>query len=58
MASFAKLLRNSKFVQLGDFQNKLLIGKVVHRVENDLYVDIGLKFNAVCKEPIKKNPKE
>lgn len=52
MASFAKLLRNSNFVRLGDLSNKLLVGKIVHRVQNDLYVDVGLKFNAVCKAPV------
>lgn len=49
--SFAKLLRHSKFMQLGDFDGRLVVGKVVHRVGDDLYIDFGLKFNAVCKAP-------
>uniref|UniRef100_A0A914HF96 Uncharacterized protein n=1 Tax=Globodera rostochiensis TaxID=31243 RepID=A0A914HF96_GLORO len=53
MASFAKLLRNSSFVRLGDFNGQMLIGRVVHRVNDDLYIDFGLKFNAVCKRPEK-----
>uniref|UniRef100_A0A183CHB5 Regulator of microtubule dynamics protein 1 n=1 Tax=Globodera pallida TaxID=36090 RepID=A0A183CHB5_GLOPA len=31
----------------------MLIGRVVHRVNDDLYIDFGLKFNAVCKRPEK-----
>lgn len=51
MAAFARLLRNSNFVKLGDFRNRQLVGRIVHKVEDDLYVDFGLKFNAVCKSP-------
>lgn len=53
MASFAKLLRTSKFVDLGDFTGRILIGRVMHRVNDDLYIDFGLKFNAICKRPEK-----
>ncbi|CAD6189716.1 unnamed protein product [Caenorhabditis auriculariae] len=49
--SFASLLRHSKFMQLGDFDGRLVTGKIVQRVHDDLYVDFGLKFNAVCKAP-------
>ena len=42
-------MRNSKFVQLGDFDGRLVVGNIVHRVNDDLYIDFGLKFNAVCK---------
>ncbi|KAL3110622.1 hypothetical protein niasHT_016974 [Heterodera trifolii] len=51
MASFAKLLRNSNFVKLGDFNGQILVGRVVHRVNDDLYIDFGLKFNAICRRP-------
>lgn len=51
--SFAKLFRQSKFVELGDMNGRLVRGKVVHRVGKDLYIDFGFKFNAVCKTPIK-----
>ena len=53
MSTFAKMLRYSKFIQLGDFRNRILIGDIVHRVGEDLYVDMGLKFNAVCRAPDK-----
>ncbi|EGT49156.1 hypothetical protein CAEBREN_11280 [Caenorhabditis brenneri] len=49
--SFASLLRNSKFMQLGDFNGRLVVGKIVHRIQDDVYIDFGLKFNAVCKVP-------
>uniref|UniRef100_A0A0N5ABB9 28S ribosomal protein S28, mitochondrial n=1 Tax=Syphacia muris TaxID=451379 RepID=A0A0N5ABB9_9BILA len=53
--SFIHYFRTSKFVQLGDFQNRLVIGRIVQRVADDLYIDLGLKFNTVCKAPIKNN---
>ncbi|CAJ0931231.1 unnamed protein product, partial [Mesorhabditis belari] len=49
--SFPQLLRNSKLMQLGNFDGCLVVGKIVHRVTDDLYIDVGLKFNAVCKAP-------
>ncbi|KAK6759853.1 hypothetical protein RB195_021429 [Necator americanus] len=49
--SFSRMLRKSKFVQLGDFNGRLVTGRIVHRVQDDLYIDFGLKFNAVCKAP-------
>ncbi|CAD5229288.1 unnamed protein product [Bursaphelenchus okinawaensis] len=49
--NFAKLFKNSKFVQLGDYDGRLVSGKIVHRVGNDLYIDFGCKFNTVCKAP-------
>lgn len=51
-STFAKLFRHSNFVRLGDFKNQIVLGKVVHRNEDDLYIDIGLKFNAVCRAPL------
>ncbi|VDK53945.1 unnamed protein product [Anisakis simplex] len=48
-SSFANLLRHSKFMQLGDFDGCIVVGKVVNQVANDIYIDFGLKFNAVCK---------
>uniref|UniRef100_A0A915DCZ0 28S ribosomal protein S28, mitochondrial n=1 Tax=Ditylenchus dipsaci TaxID=166011 RepID=A0A915DCZ0_9BILA len=47
------MLRNSIFVQLGNFEKRLVVGTVVHRIKDDLYIDFGLKFNAVCKIPQK-----
>ncbi|TKR70474.1 hypothetical protein L596_022501 [Steinernema carpocapsae] len=51
MSTFARLFRQSKFVQLGDFEGRAVIGRIVHRVADDCYVDCGLKFPAVCKTP-------
>lgn len=52
MASFAKLLRTSQFVKLGSFDGNIVRGKIVQRVDDDLYIDFGGKFNAICKRPI------
>ena len=47
--SFATMLRNSKYVKLGDPEKKILIGKVYLVLQDDVYVDFGGKFPAVCK---------
>lgn len=49
--SFATLLRQSKFITQGDFRNSTVIGKVFHSTQDDLYVDVGMKFYAVVKKP-------
>jgi hypothetical protein len=54
--TFAQMFRRSKFVSLGDLNNKYLVGRIVEVVGDDLYIDYGGKFNAVCKRP-EKNPK-
>uniref|UniRef100_A0A182K1S8 28S ribosomal protein S28, mitochondrial n=1 Tax=Anopheles christyi TaxID=43041 RepID=A0A182K1S8_9DIPT len=51
--TFAALLRNSKFVDLGDPEGKTVTGKIFHIVENDLYIDFGWKFHCVCTRPSK-----
>ncbi|UMM38615.1 hypothetical protein L5515_009956 [Caenorhabditis briggsae] len=38
-------------MQLGDFNGRLMVGKIVNRIQEDVYIDFGLKFNAVCKVP-------
>jgi hypothetical protein len=48
---FTTLFRKSKFVQLNDIENSLLIGKIIDIVGDDLYIDYGGKFNCVCKNP-------
>jgi len=46
--TFAAMLRNSKFVQMGDPVGKVVVGKIYHIVNDDLYIDFGGKFPAVC----------
>lgn len=52
--TFAQMFRKSKFVSLGNLENKILIGKIFDIVGDDLYIDYGGKFNAVCKRPYNK----
>jgi len=49
--SFHTLLRNSKLMQLGDPKDKMVVGRVFHVVENNLFVDFGGKFYAVVDKP-------
>lgn len=52
--TFAKMFRQSKFVQLGGLKGRLLSGRIVDAVDDDLYVDFGGKFPAVLQRPQKK----
>lgn len=49
--TFASLIRNSRFISLGDFRGAIVTGKVFHTTEEELYVDFGSKFHAVVKKP-------
>ncbi|PAA61796.1 hypothetical protein BOX15_Mlig022923g2, partial [Macrostomum lignano] len=55
--SFASLLRRSSFVGLGNFENRIVAGRVFERYEGSLYVDFGGKFHAVCPAPRVNNEK-
>ena len=59
---FAKQLRESKFVQLGDLEGAdgrgtPVLGEIVLVMEEDLYIDFGGKFNCVCRRPRKDRDK-
>lgn len=49
--TFAKMFRHSKFVQLGGLKGRLLSGRIVDVVDDDLYIDYGGKFHAVVQRP-------
>ena len=49
--TFSSLMRNCKFTQMGDPVGRIVVGRIYHVVEDDLYIDFGHKFPCVCQRP-------
>jgi len=49
--NFDTLIKNSKLMQIGDPDGRLVSGTVFEVTANDVYVDFGGKFHCVCPIP-------
>eukprot|EP00088_Acartia_fossae_P019099 TRINITY_DN21099_c0_g1_i2.p1 TRINITY_DN21099_c0_g1~~TRINITY_DN21099_c0_g1_i2.p1 ORF type:complete len:163 (+),score=22.49 TRINITY_DN21099_c0_g1_i2:45-533(+) len=49
--TFSALMRNCKFTQMGDPVGRVVVGKIYHVVDNDIYIDFGHKLPCVCQRP-------
>ncbi|MEM8964020.1 MAG: hypothetical protein AAGD38_21220 [Acidobacteriota bacterium] len=49
--TFSELLHESQMVQAGDLSQAYTFGTITNRIEDDLYIDFGGKFECVCKAP-------
>ena len=49
--SFAKMLKSSALVQMGDPEDALVKGVIVEIMDDNLFIDFGGKFLAVCRKP-------
>ena len=49
--TFASLMRNCKLTAMGNPVGQVVVGKVYHIVDDDLYIDFGHKFGCICKKP-------
>jgi len=44
-------MRNCKLTAMGDPVGKVVVGRIYHVVDEDLYIDFGHKFGCVCRLP-------
>lgn len=52
---FGKMFKETAFAKLGRPYGKIVDGKIIHIVKDDLYIDFGWKFHAVVKRPSNKS---
>lgn len=52
--TFASLLRNCQFTRMGNPVGKIVVGRIYHVVNDDMYIDFGGKFPCVCHRPREK----